>query len=102
MFAKSMPSCPPLLARILVASVLALGPILATAPARAQTYDPSYPVCLQTYSPRGGGYIDCRFTSLEQCRLTASGRAAQCYLNPYFPAELPRPVRSPHHRAPYR
>ena len=64
--------------------ILAGGAFLAVAPSHAQTYDPNFPVCLQTYAPRGGGYIDCSFTSLPQCQATASGRAAQCYANPYF------------------
>jgi hypothetical protein len=63
--------------------ILASAAILAAAPSYAQTYDPNYPVCLQVYVPRGG-YIDCSFTSLPQCQATASGRAAQCYANPYF------------------
>ena len=63
--------------------ILASGAVLAVAPSHAQTYDPNYPVCLQVYVPRGG-YIDCSFTSLPQCQATASGRAAQCYANPYF------------------
>ena len=54
-------------------------------PARAQTYDPKYPVCLQTYG-RCGNSIACRHTSPAQCRLSASGRAAQCLTNPYFAA----------------
>src|SRR6516165_3199770 len=48
----------------------------------AQTYDPNHPVCLRVYAPEGG-YIDCSFTSMPQCNATASGRGAQCYLNPY-------------------
>jgi len=63
--------------------ILASGTILAVAPLHAQTYDPNYPVCLQVYVPRGG-YIDCSYTSLSQCQATASGRAAQCYTNPYY------------------
>lgn len=57
--------------------------VLGATPSHAQTYDPNYPVCLQVYVPRGG-YIDCSFTSLPQCQATASGRAAQCYTNPYY------------------
>jgi hypothetical protein len=76
--------------RILACAVLAIGAILAAAPARAQTYDPSYPVCLQTYGI-DGGYIECSFTSLAQCAATASGRAAQCLINPYFAAGRNRP-----------
>jgi hypothetical protein len=63
--------------------ILASGTILAVAPSHAQTYYPSYPVCLQVYAPTGG-YIDCSYTSLSQCQATASGRAAQCLINPYF------------------
>ena len=63
--------------------VLVSATTLSVAPSHAQTYDPNYPVCLQVYAPRGG-YIDCSFTSLPQCRATASGRAAQCYANPYY------------------
>jgi hypothetical protein len=51
-------------------------------PARAQTYDPRYPVCMQTYGFMDG--IACRYTSMEQCRFLAQGRAAQCIVNPYF------------------
>jgi hypothetical protein len=67
----------------LIRMILASAAVLAVAPSHAQTYDPNYPVCLQVYVPRGG-YIDCSFTSLPQCQATASGRAAQCYTNPYF------------------
>lgn len=69
--------------RALPWTILFIGAILAAAPARAQTYDPRYPVCLQVYAPRGG-YIECLYTSLAQCNATASGRAAQCYVNPFF------------------
>ena len=67
--------------------VLALA-FLATAsvsigPAAAQTYDPAYPVCLHVYG-RGASYYECRYTSLPQCNASASGRAAQCVINPYF------------------
>ena len=67
------------LARIFLTIIMAL----AAAPLRAQTYDPNYPVCIQIYAI-GGGRIDCSFTSLAQCAASASGRAAQCYDNPYF------------------
>ena len=63
------------------------------APARAQTYDPAFPVCLQTYGI-DGNYIDCSFTSIGQCQASASGRAAQCISNPYYAAG---PVRRRYH-----
>lgn len=56
-----------------------------SAPARAQTYDPAYPVCLQVYQ---GGiadyYFECGYRTMEQCQASASGRAAQCVVNPYY------------------
>jgi hypothetical protein len=64
-------------------AILATAAVLAAAPVRAQTYDPNYPVCLQTYGI-DGGYIDCSYNSLPQCAQSASGRAAQCITNPYF------------------
>ncbi len=69
--------------RILLAAVLLAGMILAAAPGNAQTYDPSYPVCLQVYG-LDGGYIECRYTSLAQCAMSALGRSAQCLVNPFF------------------
>jgi hypothetical protein len=67
----------------LVWIILGTGLACCTTPAMAQTYDPNYPVCIQTYSI-GGGYIDCSFTSMPQCKATASGRGGQCLDNPYF------------------
>ena len=61
---------------------LSVAAILA-APARAQTYDPTYPVCIQTYGITGN-YIGCSYVSMDQCRASASGRAAQCIANPYY------------------
>ena len=55
---------------------------LGLMPARAQTYDPAYPVCMQSYGFQSG--ISCRFSSMAQCRAVASGRPAQCITNPYY------------------
>jgi hypothetical protein len=69
--------------RVIASMILAIAAISGTAaPLRAQTYDPSYPVCLQTFD-EGGGYIECGYTSLAQCNATASSRGAQCVINPY-------------------
>lgn len=76
--------------RILACAAVAIGTIFVAAPARAQTYDPNYPVCLQTYGI-DGGYIECSFTSLAQCAASASGRSAQCLINPYFATGRSRP-----------
>ena len=64
-------------------TILAIATMLAASPAEVQRYDPSFPGSLQTYG-MGGGNIDCGFTSLPQCNASASGRAAQCVINPYF------------------
>jgi len=68
--------------RILVLAILAIGTVSMASPARAQTYDPNYPVCLHVWGP--ANYYECRYTSLPQCNASASGRAAQCVINPYF------------------
>jgi hypothetical protein len=90
---------PEILMRILALSALALVFVSGSAmltPADAQAYDPRYPVCMKLF---GGGrfgegaWIDCSFTSLEQCRASASGRAAMCDPNPYF-APPPAPRRA--------
>jgi hypothetical protein len=80
------------LAKLLFATALTL----AAAPAQAQTYDPNFPICLQSYG-LGGNTIDCGYTSLDQCRLSASGLPAQCITNPYFAG-----ANSGRTRRPYR
>jgi hypothetical protein len=71
------------------------------APAQAQTYDPNYPVCLQSYGI-DGDYIECGYTSLAHCAQSASGRAAQCIINPYFAsARVPAGPQSRRHRRVY-
>jgi hypothetical protein len=57
--------------RILSLTILAIGMASAAPSARAQTYDPNY-------------YFECAYTSLAQCNMSASGRAAQCIINPYY------------------
>ncbi|MBN8987880.1 MAG: DUF3551 domain-containing protein [Rhizobiales bacterium] len=69
--------------RISVLATLTAAALLTAAPARAQTYDPAYPVCIQIYDS-DGGRIQCGFNSLAQCAASASGGAAQCITNPYY------------------
>ena len=78
--------------RRLAVPVFATMMTLSAASAQAQTYDPNYPICLQTFG-RNGNYIACGYTSMEQCRLSASGRAAQCIINPYFAGSNPGRTR---------
>ena len=78
-----------------VLAAVAVGAIWLAAPAQAQTYDPNYPVCLHVYGPVT--YYECGYTSLPQCNMSASGRSAQCVINPYFAnAAEDRPMRRRH------
>lgn len=69
--------------RIPALMIFALGMVWTAAPARAQTYDPHYPVCMHVVG-LGSSYDDCSFVTLAQCTQSASGRAAQCNINPYY------------------
>lgn len=69
--------------RIPALMIFALGMVWAAAPARAQTYDPRYPVCMHVVG-LGSSYYDCSFASLSQCAASASGRPAQCDVNPFY------------------
>jgi hypothetical protein len=72
--------------------ILAMAVVFAAAPARAQTYDPRFPVCMKLYTAGfgGGEWIDCSYVSLPQCQASASGRSAMCVINPWFvQAEVP-------------
>ena len=86
--------------RIPALAILAIATVSVAGPAAAQTYAPGYPVCLHVWGP--ANYYECRYNSLAQCNASASGRAAQCVINPYFAsAEAPmgRPYRR--HRSVY-
>jgi hypothetical protein len=65
-------------------AILTIGAALTATPALAQTYDPKYPVCLQVYQGFVDYYFECAYTSLGQCQMSASGRAASCVVNPYY------------------
>ncbi|MDO9561822.1 MAG: DUF3551 domain-containing protein [Bradyrhizobium sp.] len=85
--------------RVPVLAGLAVATVLTATPVQAQTYDPRYPVCLQTYGI-GGGSIGCDYTSLAQCAQSAAGRGAQCFTNPYF-ATVPAGARDRRSRGVY-
>lgn len=87
--------------RVLTLAILTIVTVLETPSARAQTYDPNYPVCMQTYG-LDGGYIDCGYISQGQCAQSASGRAAQCVSNPFFAgARVPAGPYERRHRRGY-
>jgi len=66
---------------------------LDVSPAHAER---SYPYCLRVYGIVS--YVECYYSTMEQCKATASGRAAECYRDPFYPAyDEPRPRRRRHH-----
>jgi hypothetical protein len=79
--------------RILALAILTIATASAAPSARAQTYDPDYPVCLQVYQNWRDFYFECAYTSLAQCNASASGRAAQCIINPYYAGATASPRR---------
>jgi hypothetical protein len=81
--------------RIPALAILSAVTVLMAAPTLAQTYSPGYPVCLQAFGLKGD-YIECGYTSLAQCAMSASGRAAECIINPYF--AIAQAPREPHYR----
>ncbi|TWA98341.1 DUF3551 domain-containing protein [Bradyrhizobium stylosanthis] len=74
-----------------VLAAIALAALLTSAPARAQTYDPRSPVCLQVFGELEGERMDCIFRSFPECQAAASGRPATCLMNPYFAQAAARP-----------
>jgi hypothetical protein len=78
--------------RIRIFVPLVIAATCLAAPARAQTYDPNYPYCLQIYDDMVHYNFECAYTSMEQCQASASGRNAQCVVNPYFPKTPAKPA----------
>ncbi len=76
-------------------SIVAVVTIWAAGPVQAQTYSPDYPVCLHVYHI-DGDYFECAYSTLAQCAMSASGRAAQCVVNPYF--ARPQAPAGPYYR----
>ena len=72
------------------------GMIFACTPAAAQRFQPGYPVCIQRWEWGGSSYIDCSFSSWQQCQAAALGLAGMCLLNPY--ASPPAASRAPARR----
>jgi hypothetical protein len=86
--------------RLLAFTLLAGGTLLAASPASAQTFGSGYPVCLHVYGP--ATYYECSYSSIAQCNASASGRAAQCVVNPYAAsASMDQPLGARHPRRAY-
>lgn len=82
-----------------IAAILTLAAVSAAAPARAQTYNPNYPVCMEIYE--GFRTFECAYTSLQQCRWSASGLPALCVMNPYPAGSYPPEKRAKRPRRVY-
>ena len=80
--------------RTLALTIVTMGIALAAGQARAQTYDPAFPVCMHVIPWGGGAYYDCTYYTMAQCAASASGRAAQCDLNPYYAGATASPRRN--------
>ncbi|WP_084801771.1 MULTISPECIES: DUF3551 domain-containing protein [unclassified Bradyrhizobium] len=68
--------------RTLALTLLTMGIILTAGHARAQRYDPAFPVCLYVVSFGASPYYRCSYTTMDQCRASANGQ--MCILNPYY------------------
>ena len=68
--------------RTLALMILTMGMALAAGQARAQRYDPAFPVCLYVVPWGGGAYYNCSYYTMDQCRTSANGQ--MCSLNPYY------------------
>ena len=77
--------------RIRTLVMLTVATVGMAMPAAAQMYNPAYPFCMRLYTIDGED-VQCEFTSLEQCKQSASGRPATCISNPYAKAGAPTPV----------
>ena len=56
--------------RIFALATLIIATLAAAAPARAQTYDPAYPVCMHVYGRIV--YYDCRFSSISRWMVSSA------------------------------
>jgi hypothetical protein len=69
--------------RVAALVILAMATVLAAAPSQAQN-TPDYTV--------DGDHVECSFTSLDQCRQSATGRGASCFANPDPRVAAPAPT----------
>ena len=79
--------------RVLALAILTMAVVSATSAAHAQAYNPRYPVCLKVIENFGSERIECAYASLEQCAPSASGRAGQCIVNPFYAGASDRRYR---------
>jgi Protein of unknown function (DUF3551) len=81
--------------RSLAFTILTMSIVLTAGHARAQRYDPAYPVCLYVVSRGTSPFYRCSYTTMDQCRASANGQ--MCSLNPFY-AGATAPVRRTNRR----
>jgi hypothetical protein len=57
-------------------TILTIGIVLTSGLAQAQTYDPTYPVCLYVDAYGTSPQYRCSFSTMDQCRASATGGCA--------------------------
>jgi Protein of unknown function (DUF3551) len=79
-------------------SLLLLGIFLVTLAAGTRADAQNYPWCAQ-YAGRGGGAMNCGFTSFAQCMATIQGAGGFCVANTQYqaPSEGSAPSRAHKH-----
>ncbi|WP_084301704.1 DUF3551 domain-containing protein [Bradyrhizobium sp. WSM2254] len=80
-------------------TILAVSMALTAGHARAQRYDPAYPVCLNVVSRGITPYYRCSYTTMDQCRASANGQ--MCVLNPYYAGATARGTNRRNYRQTY-
>ncbi len=66
-------------------ALVATGLFFSGVPAHAQTYDPSYPVCMQIYGPVG--YFDCRYDFARTVQISRRRPLRELRREPVLSAE---------------
>jgi len=82
--------------RKLALTILTLSLALTAGHARAQRYDPAFPVCLNVVSFGATPYYRCNYMTMDQCRASANGQ--MCVLNPYYKGAAARGNKRHQHR----
>ncbi|MBR1089621.1 DUF3551 domain-containing protein [Bradyrhizobium manausense] len=68
--------------RTWLSTVLTMAIALTAQHARAQTYDPAFPVCRYVVGLGLSPYYRCSYATMDQCRASANGQ--MCVVNPYY------------------
>jgi len=84
---------------VLVIPALGLAVAFVTAiPAPAQALI-EYPYCMRVYTRFQ--YEECSYSTLAQCQMSASGRSAECYRDPFYDGAPGSPYVIKQPRVPY-